>query len=86
MDAICAVLVTSFTKSWPRFGGPNREMFPPPQLPPLQSEVDAFERPSLQALGWPKVRGSLQVVMQWFCQNNPCCESLGERFGAILVI
>ena len=61
------------------FGGPNREMFPPPQLPPLQSEVDAFERPSLQALGWPKAffpalfeEGDAQLAMD---------RSIGEIFG-----
>lgn len=69
MDTICAVLFGQASpKNWPRFGGPNREMFPPPQLPPLQSEVDAFERPSLQALGWPKVREACSV-MQWCCQK-----------------
>ena len=44
----------------PRFGGPNRQMYPPPLLPPLRGSVDVFERPSLQALGWPK-DGSMAV-------------------------
>ena len=36
------------------FGGANREVFPPPLLPTRVTETDVFERPTLQALGWPQ--------------------------------
>jgi len=36
------------------YGGANREVFPPPLLPTRTTETDVFERPTLQALGWPQ--------------------------------
>ncbi|CAK8985770.1 unnamed protein product [Durusdinium trenchii] len=61
------------------YGGPNREMFPPPLLPPSNGQMDAFERPSLQTLGWPRAffpalfeQGDAQLAMD---------RSIGEVFG-----
>ena len=58
-----------------RFGGPNRQMYPPPLLPPLRGSVDVFERPSLQALGWPKdgTATGYRVVPWWSigCSSRP---------------
>lgn len=61
------------------FGGPNRQMYPPPLLPPLRGSVDVFERPSLQALGWPKAffpalfeQGGAELAM---------ARAVGEVFG-----
>ncbi|CAE7337395.1 unnamed protein product [Symbiodinium pilosum] len=36
------------------FGGANRDVYPPPLLPSRTAETDVFERPRLQALGWPQ--------------------------------